>query len=181
MHKKPGFWIVTGILLLGLGGYVAISLVSPETKDLTQVRKNYAASEAIRLLGPDARLLHQVEDIDADGQKETVAYKAMPNTAQRPSTADSGWIYARSFYVLKHTPQKTFTVIRAEANGVRNERDQPFAPATAPYGYWVARDSLESGAPVFVFYLADSLGQVASDPLPIGWDAAASRYQLMLP
>lgn len=173
---KAKYFVVIGILAVGLLGYMLISLMVPDTRDLPQVQKNYAAAEAIRILGPEAHLLVQATDIDNDRQRESVAYLYPLQRKQQDSM-----VYAREFYVLKHTRTKTYKVIQAKAEGIYDENGAALMKAKARHGYLMYADTSVQHKPVFVFYLADSLGQPASDALPIAWNADKFRYLPMTP
>ncbi|MBX3101873.1 MAG: hypothetical protein KF690_05145 [Bacteroidetes bacterium] len=173
-HNK-GTWIVVGILLVGIGGYYAISNLARQSRSPV-VEQNISHTESKHHLGAHAKALFKLQDIDRDGMPETVAYTPLfPDSL--PPGADHKGIYVQKLSVLRHTKRKTFEVLRLDSQGIFNERNEALLPvAGVVYGYSVDTDSTDNGI-LFLFTQVDATGKAVSQPLPVQFNSASMFYE----
>jgi hypothetical protein len=180
-QNNRGVWLVLGILLIGAGIYFGIQQFANSNVGAKE-EANVAFSEAKHRLGPQAKALIKVKDIDKDGQPESVLYEPLfTKETTTPKGLSAEAVYAKRVLVVRHTRRKSFELLVADAHGIVNERKAALVPvAGAVHGYKVEQTLGQDGQLLLVFTQVDSLGNAQSQPLPVRYNASTMFYEAVM-
>lgn len=175
--SNRGVWLVLGILLIGAGIYFGIQQFANSNVGAKE-EANVAFAEAKHRLGPQAKALIKVKDIDKDGQPESVLYEPLFSPKALPQGLATDAVYAKRVLIVRHTRRKSFELLVADAQGIVNERKAALVPVAGPiWGYKLAQMKAEDGQQLLVFTQVDSLGKDMSQPLAVRYNPTSMFYE----